>query len=160
MSKKISKTNAMRKLDSLKIPYEVSAYEVDGKFESTQKMAEETGKDLTYIYKTIVTISNEKEINVFVVNGGREIDMKKAAALVGAKSIQVLPTKDLKKVTGYERGGTTSLAMKKDYPVYIDNSCEDLEKMSVSAGKIGLSLILKPDDLRTATGGEFADFCQ
>ena len=45
---------------------------------------------------------------VFVIPIEEEIDFKKAAKVVGEKSLEMLHLKELTKVTGYVRGGCTS----------------------------------------------------
>ena len=56
---------------------------------------------------------------VFVIPIEAEIDFKKAAKVVGEKSLEMLHLKDLTKVTGYVRGGCTAIGMKKQFPTVI-----------------------------------------
>ena len=86
-----------------------------------------------------------------------EIDFKKAAKVVGEKSLEMLHLKDLTKVTGYVRGGCTAIGMKKQYPTVIHEAAEKLEYMHVSGGKLGMQLKLAPRDLQKASGASFAD---
>ena len=69
----------------------------------------------------------------------------------------MLPLKDLTAVTGYIRGGCTAIGMKKKFKTVIQEDATKLEKMVVSGGRIGLQLILLPEDLRKASDAEFAD---
>ena len=86
-----------------------------------------------------------------------EIDFKKAAKAVGEKSIEMLHLKELTPLTGYVRGGCTSIGMKKHFPTVIDASAQQFEKVYVSAGRIGAQLTLAPEDLRKAADATFAD---
>lgn len=158
--KKEVKTNAMRALDNLDIPYEHIDYGFEGEFKSTVDLTEETHQDISLVYKTLATISNTKDIFIFVIPGAKNIDFKKASKCVGVKSLEMLPLKDLKSKIGYERGATTSLAMKKEYEVVIDESAKDHEFIKVSAGKVGHSIKIKADDLAKANGGNFFDVIQ
>ena len=155
--KKEIKTNAMRYLDTLSIEYDHIDYEIDHEFISSVDLAEENNSDIKTIYKTLAVESKDKEVFILVINGGEEIDFKKAARAIGVKSLSMLALKDLKKTVGYERGATTPLALKKDFPVFIDNEAKDLEFIKVSAGKVGHSIKIKPDDLIRATKGTYAD---
>lgn len=83
--------------------------------------------------------------------------MKKAARAVGEKSLEMVHVKDINKVTGYIRGGCTPIGMKKNYPTIIHESAEKLSEMIVSGGKLGVQILLAPEDLRNVTGGEYAD---
>ncbi len=158
--KKEIKTNAMRILDNLNISYEHVDYNLEGKFTSAVDIAEKTDEDVNIVYKTLATISKDKEVFVFVIPAADSIDFKKASKVCGVKSLSMLHLKDLKKTVGYERGATTALAMKKDYPVVVDIRAKDQDIIKVSAGKIGHSLKLNPDDFIRATNGKYADICQ
>ena len=69
----------------------------------------------------------------------------------------MLHLKELTKVTGYVRGGCTAIGMKKQFPTVIQQDAEELEKMYVSGGKLGMQIQLKPQDLKKATNAKFAD---
>ena len=150
------KTNAMRILDSLKTEYTTQSYECK-EFEDGMHVADELGLPHEKVYKTLVCQGNSKGYFAFVIPIDRELDLKKAAKSVGEKSVEMIHVKDIKEVTGYVRGGCTSIGMKKNYPVRIDESAKDLPDMYVSAGKIGCQINLKPDDLKKAAGAEWAD---
>lgn len=155
--KKEIKTNAMRFLDTLDIEYEHIDYELDHKFVSSVDLAEEGNQDIHTIFKTLATESKDGDVYILVINGADEIDFKKAAKAVGVKSLSMLALKDLKKTVGYERGATTPLALKKDYPVFIDEKAKNMDFIKVSAGKVGHSIKIRPEDLKRASKGTFAD---
>lgn len=158
--KKEIKTNAMRALDKLNIEYEHIDYGFEGEFKSTVDLTEETHQDISVVYKTLATISNTKDIYIFVIPGAENIDFKRASRCVGVKSLEMLPLKDLKSKVGYERGATTSLAMKKNYDVVIDESAKDHDYIKVSAGKVGHSIKIKAEDLAKANDAKFFDVIQ
>ena len=87
----------------------------------------------------------------------KELDRKKAARAVGEKSIEMVPVKEINKITGYIRGGCTPIGMKKQYPTVIDESARTLDEMIVSGGRIGEQIFLKPQDLIRVTAGSFQD---
>lgn len=147
----------MRYLDNLSIEYEHIDYNLDHEFISAVDLAKENHSDIKTVYKTLAVESKDKDIFILVINGGEEIDFKKAARAVGVKSLSMLALKDLKKTVGYERGATTPLALKKDFPVFIDQNARELEYIKISSGKVGHSIKISPDDLLTACNGKFAD---
>ena len=118
MSKKELKTNAMRMLDRMKIPYEYETYECED-FTDGIETADKLGYDHALVYKTLVTTGKSGEHYVFVIPIEAEIDFKKAAKAVGEKSLEMLHLKNLTKVTGYVRGGCTAIGMKKQFPTVI-----------------------------------------
>ncbi|MCI6629283.1 MAG: Cys-tRNA(Pro) deacylase [Lachnospiraceae bacterium] len=152
------KTNAMRILDKLKIPYEHHTYECD-EFISGIQIADKLELPHELVYKTLVTIGNSRNYYVFVIPIEREIDLKKAAREVGEKSLAMIPVKEINAVTGYIRGGCTAIGMKKQYPVRIQKEAQTLSKIIVSGGRIGSQLELRPEDLRRAADAEFTDVC-
>lgn len=83
--------------------------------------------------------------------------MKKAAREVGEKSLAMVHVKDINSITGYVRGGCTAIGMKKQFVTRIAAAAENLDKIIVSGGRIGSQLELKPEDLKKACKGEFAD---
>jgi len=156
MGKKEVKTNAMRILDRMKISYEYDTYECD-EFVDGLQVADMLGTDRSLVYKTLVTGGEGGGFYVFVIPIEAEIDFKKAARVVGEKSLEMLHLKDLTKVTGYIRGGCTAIGMKKQYPTVIQESAQSLSHMYVSGGKLGMQLKLAPEDLRRAADASYAD---
>ena len=149
------KTNAMRILETLKIPYTHITYECD-EFVDALQIADMLSLPYEKVYKTLVTVGSSREYYVFVIPIVRELDLKAAARSVGQKSVEMLHVKDINKVTGYIRGGCTAIGMKKQYTTCIEQSAEALEKIIVSGGKIGIQLELSPQDLQSASKAAFA----
>ena len=147
MGKKEAKTNAIRILETMKIPYEARTYECDD-FVDAAQIADKLGLDHAGMYKTITTVGKSGGYYVFVVPIDDEIDFKKAAKAAGEKSIEMLHLKDLTKVTGYIRGGCTSIGMKKQYPTVIQECAANFDKVYVSGGRIGTTLCMAPEDLK------------
>ena len=156
MSKKELKTNAMRILEKENIPYEYKTYECD-EFISGIQTANILGCPHEYVYKTLVTVGKTGAYYVFVIPIEEEIDFKKAAKAVGEKALEMLPLKDLTKVTEYVRGGCTAIGMKKKYPVVIQETAQEQEKIYISGGKIGMQLQVAPNDLRKVADAKFGD---
>ena len=156
MSKKEIKTNAMRILDRMKISYTYETYECD-EFTDGIQVADKLNLDHRQVFKTLVTTGLTGNHYVFVIPIEDEIDFKKAAKAVGEKSLEMLHLKDLTKVTGYVRGGCTSIGMKKNFPTVIQESARDFDEIYVSGGKLGMQIKLAPADLKKAANAEFGD---
>lgn len=155
MSKEV-KTNAMRMLDKLKIPYEFKTYECES-FEDGVHVAEMLGQSVDVTFKTLVTVGKSAKYYVFVLPVDREMDLKKCARTVGEKSLEPIHVKDIQSVTGYVRGGCSPIGMKKQFPTVIHESARALDTVMVSGGRLGLQLVLTPENLAKACSGEFAD---
>ncbi|MGM0972002.1 MAG: Cys-tRNA(Pro) deacylase [Bacillota bacterium] len=151
------KTNAMRMLDAQKVVYELITYESqDGKIDGVS-VAEKISKDPKAVYKTLVAHGVTKQVFVFIIPVTEELDLKKAAKAAGEKKVEMIPVKDIQKLTGYIRGGCSPVGMKKLYPSFIDAKSEELDLIIVSGGKIGMQMELKVDDLQKAIGAKLAD---
>ena len=155
MSKEV-KTNAMRFLDTKKIPYKFKIYEV-GEFIDGVQATEISGTPLELSYKTLVTLGKSGGHFVFVIPVDAELDMKKAAKAAGEKSVELIPVKDITAVTGYVRGGCSPLGMKKAYPTVYDASAGNFDEIYVSGGRIGLTLKVPLEPLLKVTNGKLAD---
>ena len=150
------KTNAMRILERLKIPFQTMTYECD-EFIDALRIADQLGLPYEKVYKTLVTRGHSGGYFVFVVPVESELDLKKCAKSVGEKSVEMIHVKDITRVTGYVRGGSSPLGMKKPYVTTFHISAEQLPTMMVSAGKIGYQIELAPGDLVRLAQGQFAD---
>lgn len=155
MSKE-TKTNAMRILDKLKIRYTFNTYKCD-EFIDGIHIADMLGQPYEKSFKTIVCCGKSKDYFVFVLPIDKNIDLKKAAKSVGEKSVELIPVKDINKITGYIRGGCTPIGMKKQYKTVIHKSAASLDEIIISGGKIGFQINIAPDDLCGAVGGIYAD---
>lgn len=152
-----TKTNALRILDAKKVPHEVLSYDnKDGKIDGVS-VAAKIGRDPKEVYKTLVTQGTSKNIFVFVIPVEAELDLKKAAKAAAEKKVEMIAVKDIQKWTGYIRGGCSPIGMKKEYKTFLDESSRHLDSMIVSAGKVGLQLVIHPVQLKEITGAEFAD---
>ena len=152
------KTNAMRILDSLSIEYEVKQYSWDEEHLDAVHAAESMGLDTERVFKTIIMKNSENKLFVFCLPADFSISLKKARAITGSKDIDLLKMDELRKYTGYIRGGCSPLGMIKKYPTFIEETALLEDTIFVSAGERGYQLLLKPEDLRKACDGTFADF--
>ncbi|MBR4504980.1 MAG: Cys-tRNA(Pro) deacylase [Candidatus Methanomethylophilaceae archaeon] len=150
------KTNPMRHLDKLGIPYKVHTYG-DAAL-GGMEVAETLGENPEEAFKTLVTQSKEKAYYVFVVPVTGGLDLKKAAAAVGEKSVSMIKSADLLSVTGYVHGGCSPMCIKRPMKVVVDSSAKDHARFYVSAGKIGYQIEMSPSDIPKAIPGvRFAD---
>ena len=156
MAKKENKTNAMRILDKNRISYRTKTYECD-EFIDGVHVADLNGDPYDQSFKTLVTVGKRGQHYVFVIPIDKEIDFKKAAKIVGEKSIEMIHVKDINAITGYIRGGCTPLGMKKLFPTVIQESAKEFDEIIISGGKIGMQILLNPLDLANVTHAQFGD---
>lgn len=152
-----SKTNVMRILEKNKIEYNSYEYPHGKDAVDGVTVAGLMNQDPKKVFKTLVTKGHSGSFFVFVVPVESELDLKKAAKSVSEKSVEMIPVKDIMKITGYIRGGCSPVGMKKEYKTTYHISTNDIDKIIVSAGKIGYQIELSPADLICLTKGQVAD---
>ena len=157
MSKeKEKKTNAMRIVERVKVPYNVYHYAWREDALDAVHVADELARPVDQVFKTLVAVGDKTGPVVGVIPSDQELDLKKFARASGNKRVEMLHLKDLEKTTGYIRGGCSPLAAKKAYPVFLDESAILQERIYVSAGQRGVQLLLAPDDLVSAAHAVYA----
>ena len=154
---KLTKTNAMRALDVVGIPYSTQSYTVDESDLSGIHVAECLGVDKDIIFKTIVTRASINEYRVFCIPVSDELDLKKCAEVSGDKRLELLHVKELFPLTGYVRGGCSPIGMKKRFPTFIDETAILFENIYISAGVRGTQIIINPHTLASFINAKFAD---
>jgi len=154
------KTNAVRLLDQLSIDYKLREYEVDESDLSAESVAAKVGLPPEQVFKTLVARGDRNGVCMAVIPGNAELNLKSLAALTADRKIALVPMKELLDLTGYIRGGVTTLAAKKDYPVYVDETIELFDVVSVSAGARGLQLLLKPEDYLRVTRARLGEIAE
>ncbi len=151
-----AKTNAARYLDQLGIKYELRDYEVDPDDLAAETVATKIGLPPEQVFKTLVARGERNGPVMAIIPGDQELDLKALAAAAVERKIQLVPVKELQGLTGYIRGGVTALAAKRDFPVFVDETIELFDVVSVSAGLRGLQLLIAPADYLRATKATMA----
>lgn len=151
-----AKTNALRLLDAAGIPYETRTYAVDLDDLSAQSVAAKIGFTEDRVFKTLL-VSGQDEYLFAVIPANGELNRKALAKLAGHRSVEMVPLKDLERLTGYVRGGVTVPGARKAFRVFADWTIELHDTVSVSAGLRGTQVLLRPADylrLTEAVTGE------
>lgn len=148
---KNEKTNAARLLDNAGIEYQLISYEVDLSDLSAVHVAEKLSEPVEKVFKTLVLKGDKTGYFVCIIPGAEELDLKQAAKNSSNKNCEMILMKDLIPVTGYMRGACSPIGMKKQFPVFIHESCRDYDKIYVSAGKRGLQLYISTKNILEVT---------
>ncbi len=153
------KTNAARILDEMKIAYRLMEYEVDEEHLDAVHVAGEVGMPAEQVFKTLVVRGDKNGIMFAVIPGNGELDLKALARVSGNKRAELVHLKEVLPLTGYIRGGCSPLGAKKNYPVYLDETCILWDEIAISAGQRGMQIILNAEDLQKATNATVAELC-
>lgn len=150
------KTNAARLLDAMRVPYELREYEVDPEDLSAATVAQKVGLPLEQVFKTLVVRGDRNGVCFAVVPGDCQLDLKKLAQVTGDRKVEPVSLREVQPLTGYIRGGVTVPGAKKAFPVYVDETIELFDVVSVSAGLRGLQMLLDPADYLRVIKGTLA----
>lgn len=153
----MDKTNAARILERQGVKFDVIEYPVDPEHLDAHHVASALGQDISTVFKTLVLHGDKNGYFVCVIQGDKEVDLKKAAKVSGNKKAAMIPMKDLLPLTGYIRGGCTAIGMKKNFPVFLDQNALQHEKIHISAGKRGMQIKLTPNDYIKVTSATVGD---
>ena len=158
--KPAQKTNAARLLDQMGIRYELREYKVDPQDLAAETVAAKIGLPPEQVFKTLVARGDRNGVCLAAIPGDQELNLKALAAVAGERKIQLVPVKELQSLTGYIRGGVTALAAKRDFPVYVDETIELFDVVSISAGVRGLQILIAPADYLRATRARLAPLAE
>lgn len=150
MAKKNQKTNAVRFLERMGVPYELRHYDVDENDLGGMTVAAKVGMPAGQVFKTLVAEGSVTGPVVACIQTDGELDLKALARISGNKKVELIPVRDLRKLTGYVRGGVSPVGMKRDFPIYLDERALVWPVISLSAGVRGTQMLIAPGDLGRA----------
>ncbi|MBQ5397861.1 MAG: Cys-tRNA(Pro) deacylase [Ruminococcus sp.] len=153
------KTNVMRILEREKIAHEVLSYPHGKEAVEGCEVARLMGQNPSQVFKTLVARGKSGEFFVFDIPVNSQLNLKKAAASVGEKSLELTHVKDLVKICGYPRGSVSPIGMKSKFRTVFDSSALGFEKIYISAGKLGFQIEAKPSDIIGFVNADTAEIC-
>ncbi|WP_125588755.1 aminoacyl-tRNA deacylase [Companilactobacillus jidongensis] len=158
--KKIQKTLVEKILDKEKVSYEPMTFPTQAEGDTQELVNDGSEKDGYKIYKTLVLTGNKTGPLVGMVPLDKHISYKLLAKLSGNKKIGMVPLKDLVKTSGFEHGANSPVGIHSlhNYPIFFDTEADEADKIIVSAGKIGQSILVEPHDLAQAVNATFGKF--
>jgi len=153
----MKKTNAIRILEANKITFQLFHYEFSLEEIDAVSVALKINAEPESVFKTLIARSNTNELFTFVIPGNETLNLKKAASVSGSKKIEMIKEKELLPLTGYIKGGCTSVGLKKQYPTFIDETAQLFDEIYISAGVRGTQMKLNPNELKDLVNAEFVD---
>ena len=153
----MTKTNAVRLLEAAGVMFNLHEYSTDDGEVSGVSVAEKMGQEPERVFKTLVAEGKNTGLNVFIIPSSTELDLKKAALAAGDKYVEMIKARDLEPKTGYVHGGCSPIGMKKQLPMFIDETAEIHDTIIISGGRVGLQVELAPSDLVKMTSAVICD---
>ncbi|ATF42243.1 aminoacyl-tRNA deacylase [Weissella paramesenteroides] len=144
-------------LDKANIPYETIVF--SGGMNRNQAELDAYGLTDHDIYKTLALDGNVTGPVIGIVPVDNHLNEKKLAAVSGNKKVNMIPTKDLQRTTGYIHGANNPVGIwqTKKFPIYFDNSAKEAGTITISAGEVGRSIRIDAETLAEFVHAKFAD---
>ena len=156
----MTKTNAVRAIEWAGVAYELRTYEIDESDLSAERAAAKLSMAPETVFKTLITRGDRTGPLLACIPAGTELDLRALGEASGNKRVELVPLKEVLDLTGYMRGAVTPLAVKKPYPVFIDETVELWPTVGISGGMRGLEILLAPADLIRVTRATLADIAR
>lgn len=142
------------------IVYQIHTYTHDPLCESYgTEASEKLGIPAERVFKTLVVLIDSKVMVVAVIPVSSMLSMKQIAKSAGGKKAEMAAGADVERSSGYILGGVSPLGQKKRLKTFIDASAENFTSIFVSAGRRGLEIELRANDLAKLCDGKFALLC-
>ncbi len=156
----MTKTNAARILDRLGVSYSLREYQVDESDLSAPHVAEAIGMPPEQVFKTLVARGDRTGVILACIPANAELDLKVLAAVSGNRNVELVAVKEVLGLTGYIRGGVSPIGTKKPYPLYLEETADLWDTISVSAGVRGCQLLLAPAELARVAQAQRCDIAK
>jgi Cys-tRNA(Pro)/Cys-tRNA(Cys) deacylase len=108
--------------------------------------AEALGITPARLFKTLMAKAGSEIVCVLIASD-RELNLKRLAAVAGAKDAAMLAPAEAERVSGYHVGGISPLGQRKRLRFFIDESAKAHATILVNGGKRGLQIEIAPDAL-------------
>src|SRR6185295_1510308 len=131
-------------LDSAGVRYELREYQVDEGDLSAPHVAAAIGMPPEQVFKTLVARGDRAGVLLACIPANSELDLRALAGASGNKKVELVAVKEVLGLTGYVRGGVSPVGTRKPYPLFLDETAELWDVISVSAGVRGLQMLLSP----------------
>ena len=120
------------------------------------------GYEKDQIFKTLALLGDKTGPIIGIVPITKHLSEKKLAKISANKKASMISQKDLEKTTGYIHGANNPVGIrqKHNYPIFIDKIALELDQMIVSAGEVGYSIMINPQDLASFVKADFADILE
>jgi Cys-tRNA(Pro) deacylase len=147
MSKeKFPVTQAIRALRAAGVEFSshLYAYEERG---GTEVCARELHIEEHAAIKTLIMEDDKKEPLIILMHGDLQVSTKELARVIGAKTVAPCAPETANKHSGYMVGGTSPFGVRRQMPVYMEETILELPRIFINGGKRGYLVGMDPKDL-------------
>ncbi len=136
-------TMAVRALRSANVSFEphLYAWQPHG---GTHASSEALGVDEHQVIKTLIFEDERKQPLCVLMHGDREVSAKNLARAIGAKTVAPCSPEVADRHSGYQVGGTSPFGLRKQMPIYMQQTIVDLPRIYINGGARGFLVALDP----------------
>ena len=150
-------TPATAALSEAGIDFSTHAYDHDPATTAFgDEAAEALGVDRRRIFKTLIVTRLGGGLAVAVLPVAAHLDLKAMGAVLGVKRVELADPAAAQRSTGYVLGGISPIGQRTRLATVLDASALGFATIMVSAGKRGLQVELRPQDLIAVTDAKTA----
>ncbi|MDO7786922.1 YbaK/EbsC family protein [Desulforamulus aquiferis] len=121
------------------------------KTSTVEEAAKVLGVEPGQIAKSILFRAKE-HFGLFVTAGDVKVNLKRVKALLEGKPKMATP-EEVEEVTGFRVGGVCPFAMRREVPIYLDESMQRFDVVYTAAGSASSALPITFSQLCEVTGG-------
>lgn len=140
-------TAAVRALRAAGVSFSDHLYNYEEKG-GTAVSSRELGVDEHCVIKTLVMENDAKQPLIVLMHGDRQVSTKELARQIGVRSVEPCRPEVAQKHTGYLVGGTSPFGVRRQMPVYVEESILSLPLIYLNGGKRGYLVGLTPAELQ------------
>lgn len=150
-------TPGVRAAEQAGIQFSLHEYSHEAKSTSYgEEAADKLGLPAQQVFKTLVIALDTGQLAVTILPVSAQLNLKQAAKALKAKKAALADPAAVQRSTGYVLGGVSPLGQKKALPTLLDDSARDWPEIYISAGRRGLEIALKAEDLQRLTNANWA----
>ena len=138
-----SETPATQLLRASKVPFTEHPYEYV-EHGGAQHSAEMLGFDPFEVVKTLIMQDEHAKPLVVLMHGNRKVSTKNLARQIGVKSVAPCTPEVANRHSGYLVGGTSPFGLRKNMPIYIEDTILSLPKILINGGRRGYLVGIDP----------------
>jgi Cys-tRNA(Pro) deacylase len=139
-------TMAIRALRAAKVAFEPHLYpwQPHG---GTRASSEALGVDEHAVIKTLIMEDDRKQPLCVLMHGDREVSTKQLARTIGVKTIAPCAPEVADRHSGYQVGGTSPFGLRKQMPIYMQQTIVELPRIYINGGARGFLVELDPREV-------------
>ena len=139
-------TAAVRQLRGEKVDFSDHPYAYEEKG-GTAVSARELGVDEHCVIKTLVMEDERRNPLIVLMHGDRQVSTKELARVIGVKQVSPCSPDTANRHSGYQVGGTSPFGLRRQMPVYMEESIARLPRIYINGGKRGYLVGMSPGEL-------------